>query len=358
MAQSDYILLAVDPGNTTTKIGIFRNDKSVHTTSVSHDDSVLGKFKCVYDQKSYRAGLILKELASAGFKTGDLSCCVGRGGILKPLKSGTYRVNKKMLGELAEAARGEHASNLGAAIADEIASMAGLPAFIVDPVCVDEMADIARISGWSEINRESISHALNMKAVAKRHAKNMGKSYSELRLVIAHLGSGISMSAHENGMMIDVINPRDEGPFSPERAGGMPSLLLAKKCFSGKYNYKSLEKILFGGGGLYSYLGTRDLKKVEEMIAGGDKKACLIYDAMVYQIAKFIGEMCTVLCGKLDTILLTGGMAHDTRLCEEIKKRAGFLGKITIYPGEDELQALAEGALRVLRGEETALEYT
>jgi butyrate kinase len=239
-----------------------------------------------------------------------------------------------------------------------IASPAGIPSFIVDPVCVDEMQDVARLSGWAELRRESLLHALNHKAVAKRYAKSVGRPYKDLRLIIAHLGSGISIAAHLDGRIVDVFNPRDEGPFSPDRAGGLPALSLARACFSGKYDFKTMEKNLFGQGGIYSYLGTRDLKKVMEMIAAGDRRAALVFDAMVYQIAKYIGAMATVLEGRVDTIILTGGMAHDKKLCEDVTRKVSFIAPVSVHAGEDELQALAEGALRVLRGEEEAMEYT
>jgi butyrate kinase len=262
-----------------------------------------------------------------------------------------------MIEDLRTAARGQHASNLGAVIAREIASAAGIPAFIVDPVAVDEMSDIARISGWAGLERESLLHALNHKAVAKRHARSVGKRYGELRLVVAHLGSGISIAAHEYGRMTDVSNPRDEGPFSPDRAGGLPALALARVCFSGKYDYKTIEKSLFGEGGIYSYLGTRDLRKVREMIGAGNARARLVFDAMAYQTAKYIGAMAAALEGRVDAILLTGGMANDGELCAAVSRRVSFIAPVSVYPGEDELSALAEGALRALSGEEAVLEY-
>lgn len=350
-------ILAINPGNTSTKIGIFENTKPIFVKSVQHSDEELRKFNTILAQKDFRTECILKEIEHNNFDLKNLNCVVGRGGLLRALQSGTYLVNEKMLSDLRKAERGEHASNLGAIIAYEIASKYQIPSFIVDPVAVDEMDDIARISGFSEIERESLLHALNTKAVAKRYAKKAGRRYEELRLIVAHLGSGISISAHIGGRMVDVLNPRDEGPFSPDRAGGLPTLQLVKLCFSGKYDYKTLEKRLFGEGGIYSYLGTRDLKKVLEMVDAGDKKAKMIFDAMVYQISNYIGYMAPVLRGQIDCIILTGGMANEKRLTDAICERISFLGNIEIFPGEDELQALAEGAYRVMTDEERVLIY-
>ncbi len=355
--DSPVFILAINPGNTSTKVGVFEDTKPLFVKNISHSDEDLKKFKSIAEQKDYRTANILQEIEKERFDLRSLNCVVGRGGLLRPLKSGTYLINENMLSDLRKAERGEHASNLGAIIAYEIASQYHIPSYIVDPVAVDEMDDIARLSGFAEIERESLLHALNTKAVAKRYASKIGRDYKDLRLIIAHLGSGISISAHLNGKMVDVINPRDEGPFSPDRAGGVPSLKLAKLCFSGKYDYKTLEKKLFGEGGIYSYLGTRDLKKVIEMIDAGEEKAKLVYDAMVYQISKYIGYMAPVLYGKIDCIILTGGMANESRLIEDIKKRVSFLSKVEIFPGEDELQALTEGAYRALKNIEKVMVY-
>lgn len=347
--ESPSFILTINPGNTSTKIGVFENVKPLFIKNIPHNDEDLKMFRSIAEQKDYRTSQILVEIEKEKFDLRSLNCVVGRGGLLRPLESGTYLINENMLSDLRRAERGEHASNLGAIISYEIASRYNIPAYIVDPVAVDEMDDIARISGFAEIERESLLHALNTKAVAKRYAAKTSRDYKELRLIVAHLGSGISISAHINGRMVDVLNPRDEGPFSPDRAGGVPSLKLAKLCFSGEYDYKTLEKKLFGEGGIYSYLGTRDLKKVMEMIDSGDQKAKMIYNAMVYQISKYIGYMAPVLNGDIDCIILTGGMANEGRLIEDIKKRISFLSRIEVFPGEDELQALAEGAYRVMR---------
>lgn len=357
IVDSPIFILAINPGNTSTKIGIFENTKPIIVKNISHSDEELKKFKSIAEQKDFRISHILSEIEKENFDIRTLNCVVGRGGLLKALESGTYIINENMLSDLRRAERGEHASNLGAIIAYEIASKYHMPSYIVDPVAVDEMDDIARISGFVEIERESLLHALNTKAVAKRYASIIGKKYEELRLIVAHLGSGISISAHIGGRMVDVINPRDEGPFSPDRAGGLPALKLAKLCFSGKYDYKTIERRLFGEGGIYSYLGTRDLRKVMEMIDSGDSYAKKIYDAMVYQISNYISYMAPVLLGQIDCIILTGGMANERRLIDDIKRRISFLGKIEVFPGEDELQALAEGAYRVMKEEERVKIY-
>lgn len=352
----EFFIFVVNPGATSTKVGFFQNEGPLWQENISHGEEEL-KRNGVMAQKDYRARALREVVAKKGFNGHRLSCSVGRGGLLKPLKSGTYRIDERMLEDLRIAARGEHASNLGAVLAFEIAREYRVPSFIVDPVSVDEMEDVARITGMVEIERESLSHALNTKAVAKRHATTIGKRYADLRLIVAHLGTGISISAHLAGKMIDVVNPKEEGPFSPDRAGGVPSYALARLCYSGKHDLKSLEKKLFGDGGMCAHLGTRDLRKVMEMIAAGDRKARLVFDAMVYQTAKHIAAMAAVLDGDVDFIILTGGMAKEENVVKGVEKRVSFIAPVVPYPGEDELKALAEGALRVLREEEEVMEY-
>jgi len=352
-----FIILALNPGSSSTKIGVFENKKPLFTKNVRHDEAALAAFKDIADQKTFRKQAILEALSEQGFVPKRLSAVVGRGGLLRPLESGTYRVNEKMLSDLKEARRGKHASNLGAMIAYEIASGLGVPAFIVDPVSVDEWEPVARLSGLEGLDRECLSHALNTKAVAKRFAHETVRNYKDLRLVVAHLGSGISVSAHVNGRMVDVTNPMEEGAFSTERSGSLPILKFAKMCFSGKYTYQDIEKMTFRSGGLASYLGTKEFPEVMTKVDAGDAKAKLVFKAMVYQVSKEIGAMATVLSGKVDAILLTGGMAHVTRLCEAIEERIKFIAKVYRFPGEDELVALAEGGLRVLTGEEKELVY-
>lgn len=356
MAQQ-FFLLALNPGSSSTKIGVFENDNPLFAKNVKHDESALAAFKDITDQKTLRKQAVLEALSEQGFDPRRLSAVVGRGGLLRPLESGTYRVNEAMLKDLKEAKRGKHASNLGAMIAYEIASQLNVPAFIVDPVSVDEWEPVARLSGLEGLDRECLSHALNTKAVAKRFARVNKRKYKDLRLIVAHLGSGISVSAHLGGRMIDVTNPMEEGAFSTERSGSLPILKLARMCFSGNHTYQDIEKMTFRSGGLASYLGTKDLPEVIKRVATGDEKAKLVLEAMAYQVAKEIGAMATVLSGKVDAILLTGGMAHEAKLCEAVEERVAFIARFYRYPGEDELVALAEGALRVLSGGEKEREY-
>ena len=308
--------------------------------------------RAVLDQQQFRSAQIETALSEAGHNAHQLHAVVGRGGLLPPLASGTYLVEKEMLAELRLARRGEHAANLGAFLAHDIAQKAGIRAYVVDPVSVDEWPEWARLSGSALLERQCLSHALNSKAVAKRYARESGERYESLRLIVAHLGSGISVSAHQDGFMVDATNSREEGAFSADRAGGVPVMQLVNLCFSGQYTQKELEQKLFGDGGLSSYLGTTDLMEVERRIAGSDAKAKAAFDAMVYQIAKEIGAMAAVLHGRVNAVLLTGGMAHSQRLVSLLTEYANWIAPVTVYPGEDELQALMEGALRVLRHEE------
>ena len=358
MVAADPTVLAINPGSASTKIGLYAGTVPLHVTNLRHADAEMARFKGkpVLDQQEYRTGLIENELKAFDLK--NLSGVAGRGGLLRPLESGTYRVNAVMLDELRRAERGEHASNLGAFLAASVARHAGTEAYIVDPVSVDEWPARARFSGSALLERHCLSHALNTKAVAKRYAAKAGRPYESLRLIVAHLGSGISVSAHENGRMIDVTNSREEGAFSSERAGGVPALKLAALCFGGSHTLKQIETALFREGGLYSYLGTRDLAEVEKRIAGGDAKATAVFEAMVYQIAKEIGSMTAVLSGRVDALLLTGGMAHSQKLVEALRAFVGWVAPLEVYPGEDELPALVEGVLRVLRGEEKVRELS
>ena len=301
----------------------------------------------------YRAALIEKALSTAGYDSKHFAAVGGRGGLLPPMACGTYLVDDAMVEELRLARRGEHASNLGAVLALRFAQAAGVNAYIVDPVTVDEWQDCARISGLPQIERSCVGHALNIKAVARRFARETGRPYSDLRLIIAHMGSGITVSAHRCGRMIDNNTP-EEGPLGPDRTGWLPVRELIKLCFSGKFSETQLDRKVFGEGGLFAYLGTRDLEEVEHRIDAGDVKAAAVYEAMIYQIAKETGAMAAVLEGRVDALLLTGGMAHSERMVSRLRKYIEWIGPITVYPGEDELQALAEGVFRVLNGEEQA----
>lgn len=353
-----YKLLIINPGSTSTKIGIYEDENQVLEETLRHSSEEIGKYATIVDQLQFRKDVILKVLEDKNFDINTLSAVVGRGGLLKPIVGGTYSVNDAMLEDLKIGVQGQHASNLGGIIANEIANSLSIPAFIVDPVVVDELDEVARISGMPEIERKSIFHALNQKAVAKRYAKENGKAYDSLNLIVTHMGGGVSVGAHRNGRVVDVNNALDgEGPFSPERSGGVPVGDLVKLCYSGKYTHEELKKKLVGNGGTVAYLDTNDFRVVLEKANEGDAKAKLIFDAFVFQIAKEIGKCAAVLCGKVDAILLTGGIAYSKVVTEAIKEMVSFIGDVVIYPGEDELLALAQGALRVLNGEEKAKEY-
>lgn len=350
-------ILAVNPGATSTKLGLFDDDHELARRSLTHPDDELARCPRVADQLPLRRRAVDAFLGELGARAGHLDAVVGRGGLLRPLASGTYRVDQAMREELLAAERGEHASNLGALLAHDLGRAVGAPAFVVDPVCVDELAPVARLSGLAGIERESLSHALNTKAMARRYARERRRAYPELRLVVAHLGTGISISAHRDGRMVDVTNPRDEGPLSPDRPGGLPTRALVDRCFRSGVDPDEVRAELLGRGGLYSYLGTRDLREARARALAGDGQAALALEAMIYQIGKAVGEMATVLEGHVDAVLLTGGMAHDPLVVEGVRARVGFISEVVVYPGEDELLALAEGALRVLRGEEEARRY-
>ena len=353
-----FRILAINPGSTSTKIAIFDNEKPVFETTLRHPAEEINKYEKIYDQYEFRKNVILDALNEKEINLTKLSAVVGRGGLLKPIKGGTYDVNDKMIDDLKVGVLGEHASNLGGILAHEIASKLNIPAFIVDPVVVDEMQDVARISGMPELKRKSIFHALNQKAVARRGAAEKGKKYEEMNFIVAHLGGGVSVGAHRKGSVVDVNNALDgDGPFSPERSGGLPIGDVAKLCFSGEYTHAEIKKKIKGKGGLVAYLGTNDGREVVKMIENGDKKAELVYKAMAYQVSKEIGACAAVLKGDIDAIVITGGIAYDKMFVDWIKEKVGFLAEVIVYPGEDEMIALAEGGLRVLRQEETAQEY-
>jgi len=354
MPRDEFLILTINPGSTSTKLAVYLNDRPEMVRNIAHSDEEMRPFRGrpILDQLSFRQAAIKQELHNAGYALDRFHAVAGRGGLLRPLPSGTYRVNGEMLRELRLAPFTEHASNMGAFLAQNLAVRGHAEAFVVDPVSVDELTGKARISGSALVPRRALSHALNTRAVARRYAREQGVDYAELRLVVAHLGSAISVSAHEGGRMVDVNLAGQEGPFSTERCGGLQLLAVVKLCFSGNYTEQQLWDAFLREGGIYSYLGTKDLREVERRIAAGDAKAALIFDAMVYQIAKEIGGMATVLHGRIDALLLTGGMAYSEKLVEELGAAIGWIAPIILYPGEGELQALAEGALRVLRGEE------
>ena len=351
-------ILTINPGSTSTKIGVFDNEVSIFEKSIRHDVETINTFSNIIDQYQFRKTVILETLDNEGINLSKLSAVCGRGGLLRPIEGGTYEVNDLMLKDLRSGYAGQHASNLGGIIAYEIASGLNIPAFIVDPVVVDELAPIARISGFSLIERKSIFHALNQKAVARRVAKELGKEYSELNLIVAHMGGGITVGVHQQGKVVDVNNGlHGDGPFSPERAGTVPAGDLIALCFSGEYYREEMMKKLVGHGGLVGYLGTNDAVTVEKRIAAGDKVAELIYEAMAYQVAKEIGACSAVVSGKVDAIILTGGLSFGNGFVKSISDRVNWIADVIVQPGENELQALAEGALRVLSGEEEAKVY-
>lgn len=351
-------VLVINPGSTSTKIAVFEDENVVFESKISHTTEEINSYPNIASQFEFRKNLIVDTIKQQGFDINKLSAVCGRGGLLKPIKSGTYVVNDEMVKDLTEAKRGEHASNLGGLIARELATELHIPSFIVDPVAVDEMEDIARISGMPEIERPSLFHALNQKAIARQVARDKGKIYEEMNLIIAHLGGGISVGAHQKGRVIDVNNALDgDGPMSPERSGSVPLGPLYKMCFSGNYTLADIKRKNYGQGGLVAYLGTNNASEVAARIKNGDEKAALVYDAMGYQIAKEIGAYATVLKGQIDYIVLTGGIAYEPLMVSKITERVNFIAEVLVYPGENELLSLAQGALRVLNNEEDAQTY-
>lgn len=351
-------ILAINPGSTSTKIAVFSNEELIFEKTLRHSSQEVGKYEKISDQFEFRKKVIEEALDEGEIKLSDLSAIVGRGGLLRPIEGGTYIVNASMLEDLRVGVLGEHASNLGGIIAKEMGDEVNIPSYIVDPVVVDELIDVARISGIPELDRKSIFHALNQKATARRAAKELNKEYDECNFIVAHMGGGISIGAHEKGKVIDVANALDgEGPFSPERSGGLPVGDLVKMCFSDKYTQEDIKKRIKGNGGLVAYLNTNDVREVEARISSGDENAKLIHEAMVYQVCKEIGSCAAVLKGRVDAVLLTGGIAYSKLITDMISKRIEFIADVKVYPGEDEMIALAQGGLRVLRQQEEARFY-
>lgn len=354
------LTLAINPGSTSTKIAVFEDLNEKFSETLRHSSEELSKYDSLFDQYDFRKKIIIDFLKSNGLSPQNLDAVVGRGGLLKPIPGGVYRVNNAMIDDLKHSVLGEHASNLGGVLAKEISKeMKNREnAFIVDPVVVDELDNVARFSGRPELPRISIFHALNQKAVGRRYAREVGTRYSNLNLIIVHLGGGITVGAHKNGRVIDVNNGLDgEGPFSPERAGTVPVGSLVKLCYSGKFQMHELKKMLVGKGGIVSYLNTNNAIEVEKKIEKGDVLAKRVYEAMAYQISKEIGCCATVLCGKVDAILLTGGLAYSDMLVDWISERVKFIGPIKIFPGEDEMIALVENVFYALKGDLPIKEY-
>lgn len=353
-----YKLLIINPGSTSTKIGVYEDEKELLVETLRHSSEEIGAYESIYAQKDFRKSVILNVLREKNFDITTLNAVVGRGGMLKPMAGGTYEVNENLLKDLKDGVQGQHASNLGGILANEIAKELGLRAFIVDPVVVDELEEVARLSGVADIPRKSKFHALNQKAVAKRFGKESGKGYDNLNLIVTHMGGGVSVGAHSYGKVIDVNNALDgDGPFSPERAGSVPVGDLIKMCFSGKYSQAEVYNKIVGRGGFVAYLETNDAREVLKLKEDGNEFAGLVYDAFIYQVSKSVGEMAAVLKGKVDAIILTGGIAYSDKVVNDIKERTGWIADTVVYPGEDELLALAQGAIRVLSGEEEAKIY-
>lgn len=356
MSSVKYVM-AINPGSTSTKVAVFRNDECICQEKLNHSAEELKKYEKVTDQFEFRTELVWKWLLKEKIDHRILDAVVGRGGLLRPIPGGTYFVTDKMLADLKSGVQGEHAANLGGMIAREIAEGLGVPSFIVDPVSVDEFEDMARLSGIPEIKRRSLVHALNIKAVSIKTAASLGKSIGDLNFVVAHLGGGISITPVKKGRIIDANNGSEEGPFSPDRTGGLPAVGVINLSFSGKYSEKQLMKKIVGNGGLTAYLGTNDAREVQRMIDSGDKNAGFVFKAMCYQISKEISAMATVLFGDVDAVILTGGLAFSKLLVAQVSERVKFIAPIVVVPGENEMRSLAQGTLRVLNGEEKAKIY-
>ena len=346
------LILAVNPGSTSTKFALYEEETLIFEKSLVHSYEDISGYEKITDQFSFRKDLIMKELEERKADLSDISAVVGRGGLIKPIESGIYEVNGKMIGDLKSGLLGQHASNLGGLIADAIASeLPNAKAYIVDPVVVDELQPMARISGHPEIERISIFHALNQKAVARMYAESVGKKYEELNLIIAHMGGGISVGVHRKGRVVDVNNALDgDGPFSPERSGSLPAGQLADLCFSNRFTHKEIKSMITGKGGMVAYLGTNSFRDVCKRADNGDHKAILIRDAAAYQMGKEIGAAAAVLEGNVDAIILTGGMAHNTGHVNKIKSMVEFIAGVVVYPGEDEIKSLAFNGLLALDG--------
>lgn len=351
------LILVINPGSTSTKVALFSDTENVIQKNLTHSAEEIASFERVSDQLDMRQSLIEQWMSEEGYNLSDLEAVVGRGGLLRSMPGGTYEVSSRMKDDLIAASRGEHASNLGGLIADKIAQKLGIKSFIVDPVAVDEFDDIARISGIPQIERISLGHALNIKAVGRRAARELGKNLEDVNLVVAHIGGGISICPLRKGKAVDYNNANEMGPFSPERTGGLPCGDLVKLCFSGKFTLPEMKKKISGKGGLVAYLGTNDAREVQKRIDEGDKNAELIFSAMAYQIGKEIGQMATVLKGDVDAIVMTGGVSYSENLTNQVKEMVSFIAPYMVIPGEDEMLALAEGTVRVLNNEEKAKIY-
>ncbi len=360
--MSDNKILVINPGSTSTKIAYFVGDEAgveeIFNQTIEHNREELSQFEEITDQQDLRLNYITDFIKDAEVKLSSLSAVVGRGGLLKPITGGTYTVNEKMRRDLKKGLQGEHASNLGGLLAHALAEEAGAEAYIVDPVVVDEMSSIAKISGKPELQRRSIFHALNQKAVARKYAEQLDSMYEDITVIVTHLGGGISAGLHHKGRVIDVNNALSgEGPFSPNRAGTLPTLDLAMYCYEEDMTEKKIKNQLLKQGGVVGYLGTNDMKEVETRAEQGEEKAQLVFDAMAYQVAKEIGSLAPAAPEEIEGILLTGGIAYSENFVEKVKERVEFIAPVEVFPGEEEMTALAAGANRVLTGQEQAKTY-
>jgi butyrate kinase len=356
--MSEPHILVINPGSTSTKVSLFEGEQEIFTETIEHRLEDLARFNRASDQDLYRMELIIDSLQRKKIEAGKIKAIVGRGGLLKPIEGGTYRVNQQMVADLRRGVQGDHPSNCGGLIAYAISKNINCDAFIVDPVVVDELEDLARLSGMPLIPRRSIFHALNQKSVARQAAEKLGKKYSDINVIVAHLGGGITVGAHRLGRVIDVNNGLDgDGPYSPERSGDVPVGDLVKVCFSGEYTFADMKKLIKGHGGVVAYLGTNDMKLVEKEVMEGNENYRLIYEGIAYQIAKAIGSCATVLNGKVDAVCISGGLAYSEILVNWVRERVDWIAPVMLFPGEEEMKALALGALRVLRGKEEAREY-
>jgi len=350
-------ILAINPGGTSTKIAVYEDKNLQFKKMVTHSAEDLKDFNRVFDEYEYRLDLIMKTLEEENVDLTTLSAVVGRGGLLRPIEGGTYEVNDLMIEDVRNAVNGEHASNLGCVLARNLAEKLGIPAYVVDPVSVDEFEPEAKITGISDLEKASWLHSLNHKAVARKVAGESGSSYEEMNMIVVHLGSGISIAAHRKGKAIDGGAGRVDGAFSPERSGGLPTYPLIQLCYSGKYTYEEMVAKVSTKGGIYDYLKTKDMQEVEAMAESGNEKAELMLKAFTYQCAKEIGSQAAVLSGEVDCIIITGGIAHSKRIVKDITSRVKFIAPVIVVPGEEELESLAMGAMRVLSGAEKAKVY-
>jgi butyrate kinase len=357
--DANYILV-INPGATSTKIAVYKENISIFLKTIRHECGELETFGKITDQLEYRLNLVLAEVKENHIPFEGVGMIIARGGLIHPIESGLYEVNKLMIADLEKGVMGEHASNLGGLIANSLLNtFTHASAYIADPVVVDEMEDVARISGHPLFERKSIFHALNQKSVARNYARSRGVEYEDLNLVVVHMGSGISVGAHQKGRVIDVNNALDgEGPFGPERSGTLPTGALARYCLEEGRTWEEIKKMLTGEGGLFAYVGHKDAHQIEKQAADGDAEASRLQCAMAYQVSKEIGAMATVMEGKVDAILITGGIAHNPDMTVDIKKRVDFIAPVLIYPGEDEMRALAQNGLLLRSGKINAREYT